>query len=582
MPSSTPLLPLNIDTPGVSGLTTHGSMTGDVGDWLLTAQNAIYDRDGKIAPRKLFRKMVATNVPTDTIYGTASPDSVSFYAFGENDIYYYNGTGPFTALSTLGNDGNAPGTMVRSGTWQCVQLGLKNYFFHAAKRAKVHDIVTNTFSDVTEAPLGTSIVHSAFGRLWAAPTSQTNQTLYWSVLLIGDDWNGAGSGSLLLSQYMSLGEGITAISDFNDYLLVFTDKQILIFQDPFTVPVDTSGTAGTAESMSLKDRIDGIGCIGRKLVVQVGEELIFLGQNGLNKLSKVIAEGGSNTLADVSLHIKEGLEGHINTAFNTLVYGVNLGNPSYEPEITWHPQFGFLFLSIPDTTNELPQYLIWMSKPTETGYSVTTWGGRQDTGARSEMIYGLQSSPFTNSLRGWLKTGLSENYTTDIGGLGTPQEVGYNGPVNYGTRFTAYDTNPHVEKYTFKMVSPWLSFGPQAETFIKILKRALIAYRTASNPYNVGQYSNYTATALDVKVKIRYDFGTSAREVTFTAPLVNPGAQSGYTDMIPHRIASLPLAGSGSLVQYEISAEISNPSHESFSVQRLSFQAKLGRVHQGI
>src|SRR5690606_11805580 len=129
------------------------------------------------------------------------------------------------------------------------------------------------------------------------------KTLYWSVLLDGEDWSGTGSGSLDLSSYLSTQEYITAIADFNKYLVVFTQRSILIFQDPFTVPVDSSGDPGTEPTISLKEQINGIGCVGKNAWTSVGEEIYFVDGSGLRRISRVLEEGGSNPIDPVCSHI---------------------------------------------------------------------------------------------------------------------------------------------------------------------------------------------------------------------------------------------------------------------------------------
>jgi hypothetical protein len=42
------------------------------------------------------------------------------------------------------------------------------------------------------------------------------------------------------------------------------------------------------------------------------------------------------------------------------------------------------------------------------------------------------------------------------------------------------------------------------------------------------------------------------------------------------------MSGSGSLVQWELSTWVDNPSHEAFAIQQAGFQFKAGRINQGI
>lgn len=564
-----PLLPLNLTAPGAAGLTAETSIAGDFQEWLFEANNAVYNAEGLLSPRQLFR------IPRPNYWG-AFPTLSEYYPVPVADKYFIGGVGKLydqadgTDLSTLANDGTVPGTWTLNREWQATYLNGKYYFFAESVAPKVYDPTVPAFSGITGAPLF-GIIHSAFGRLWASSEQSAITTLQWSLLLNGKNWTGAGTGSINLSSYMSSNEAITAITDFNGYLIVFTNKSIFIYQDPFLVPVDNSGTGGTPQTMTLKEHIKGTGCVGKFAWCHVGEELLFMSQNGLKSLSRVLAEGGAAPLKNICPQVTT-------QVIDSIKYQVGLSFNLTQVRLAYHPTMGFVTVETGSSISGV--FLLWINRPISEGaYPVTRWGLLQsdvdDNNVAGISLYGLHS------------TGSFDGRGPGITAIGvvldnTPT-VTYKGPVHYGM-YDLYTKDELEAETSFKMTikSAWLNFGDAQGPAVKIPKDMKLIYRTTQSPYPAGDPSGFTPTALTLGFKLRFDYSETPRNHSFTTPLVVQSEFNVSQQFAPHKITPLPLSGDGSLVQWELSGIINNRAHESFALQRTGFQAKLGRIHQGI
>ena len=559
------ILPLNLTSPGISGVTGITSMAGDVGDWLFKAQNAVYTKERNIAPRELFFQGPATSyvpIPVTTTYTGSTAGR--YFVYGAGAIYDNYGT----LLNSLPNGGGTTPVWADNVYWHVCFLNNKYFFFSAGYDPIVFDPFAGppTFYTIPTAPQ-VAICHAAFGRVWAASSIANSQTLYWSNLLDGTTWTGAGTGSLNLNTYLNNSEGIKAISDFNGYLLVFTSTDIIILENPFTVPTDSSGAAGTAETLKIKEVIQGTGCVSPVGAVQVGEELFFISKTGLMKMSQVVAAGGSNPITTVINQIATQMNEEIETL------SIEYAAISNQVELTYNSDMAMLMCNM----NYAKQYLVWLKFPLENGgYPVTTWG---DT---NENSYAFDRTYICGFYRTGGNLGFGPGATAwirifDVDGTTALYEgIGMYGHTEY--LYTNYEVCEPLG-FTWKITSPWLNFGNQQEFQTKILKRSLIFHRRPRAKFSPS-YTAYVPTDLEVNFRIRTDYNPVAYNFTFTATKqeFNPV----YTILPDIETQTIPIAGTGGLIQYEMSARITDPAHSYFAVQRLSFQAKLGRIQQGI
>ena len=132
------------------------------------------------------------------------------------------------------------------------------------------DLISNNAFYSGTVPQG-DIVVGGFGRLWVAGTSDNNDKIFFSDLLNGFAWDTGSSGSIDISKVWVAGQDrITALAIHNNFLIIFGERQILIYQG-----------ASDPATMSLADTISGIGCIARDSVQSTGADLLFLSDAGI-------------------------------------------------------------------------------------------------------------------------------------------------------------------------------------------------------------------------------------------------------------------------------------------------------------
>ncbi len=157
-----------------------------------------------------------------------------------------------------------------------------------------------------------NIVHSAFGRLWAqkADTGTGQNVIAYCDLLDETDWSSGGGEIDLMSNKGSVHTGfdtLTAISSFDGYLVAFLRDSIVIFDSP----EDPS-------SLVIEQIIQGIGCIARDSVQQVGNDVYFLSDAGVRSLKQVVFTADRVEMKELSKIVRKDLVESMNTPSGNL------------------------------------------------------------------------------------------------------------------------------------------------------------------------------------------------------------------------------------------------------------------------
>ena len=297
-----------IGAPGFKGLNTADSPVTQDPAFASIAENAVIDKFGRIAARKGLKKLTSSATPLGSSIGIEtifeyideSGDKVVLSA-GNNKI--------FTGTSTL-TDVTPSGYTPTANNWKIVNFNNHVYFFQRDHESLLGtdesgSFVLEAFSSHAHAT-GTAPqaneACAAFGRLWVADVAGNKHTLFFSDLLNGHAWSGGSSGSLDLTTVFPEGfDEIVALKEFNDFLVIFCKRSILLY----------SG-ASSPSSMTLSDTITGIGCIARDSVQSIGTDLIFLSNSGVRSLGRIIQEK-SNPIGNVSKNVKDTLMESVNS-----------------------------------------------------------------------------------------------------------------------------------------------------------------------------------------------------------------------------------------------------------------------------
>ena len=319
-----------IGAPGFKGLNTQDSPVTQDPAFASIAENAVIDKFGRIAARKGLKKITDSATPLgssdgiETIfeYVDESGDKVVFSA-GNNKV--------FTGTTTL-TDVTPSGYTPTANNWKIVNFNNHAYFFQRG-----HE------------PLICNEACAAFDRLWVADVTGNKHTLFFSDSLNGHAWTGGSSGSLDLTTVFPEGfDEIVAIREFNNFLVIFCKRSILIY----------SGAASPS-SMTLSDVITGIGCIARDSVQAIGTDLIFLSDSGLRSLGRTIQEK-SNPIGNVSKNVRD-----------TMMISVDAETKNIKS--VYSPEESFYLLFLPTS---LEVFVFDMRGTLEDGsYRATTWVG---------------------------------------------------------------------------------------------------------------------------------------------------------------------------------------------------------------
>jgi hypothetical protein len=290
---------VSIVAPGFAGLNTQDSSVALPKEFALRAENAVIDQYGRIAARKGW-----DNVNTTSGFNGEEPSLIF-------EIVKADGT---TVIGSIGDKkiftGTTTLTQVYSDAtwtaqnWKTVNFNSHTYFFQRDHDPLLYDHAGNTWQKMSAhasysgtVPLANEVL-AAYGRLWVADTTTDKKTVTWSDSLIGHKWNGGTHGSISIETVLTNGsDSITALAAFNGLLIIFCKKSTIIYSGAESDPTT---------SLQLVEVIDGVGCIARDSVQDVGSDIFFLSDTGVRSLGRTIQEK-SGPLFDVSRNVRDDL-----------------------------------------------------------------------------------------------------------------------------------------------------------------------------------------------------------------------------------------------------------------------------------
>jgi hypothetical protein len=411
-----PLQSINLVAPAFKGINDEDSPLAQDPSFAEIADNAIIDKRGRLGARKGINLITTdkTELGSDRIHRIH---------------YFYDQTGNEKLFSTGNNkilSGDAtlvdetPATYtITANNWKMVNFNDYCYFFQRGYEPLVYSNALGAvtpMSSVTGASVSANqYCHealAAFGRLWCVGTTNNKTTIYWSDLLIGHSWTGGSSGSIDVSKAWPDGaDEVRALAAHNNSLIIFGEHSIIVY-----------GGANSPANMAITDTVAGLGCICRNSVQHIGTDVLFLSHGGLRSVGRVIQEK-SMPLSDLSRNVKNQL--------STLI--ANRADPTNS---VYSPENSFYLLTFPAENTTLCFDL--RGKLENGSYRVTRW----------------PSSKF----EAWHRKDDGTLYTGTSNGIGT-----YLGYQDEG------------EAYTFKYVSPGLTFGDPSKTkFLKKLRPTIV------------------------------------------------------------------------------------------------------------
>lgn len=297
------ITPFSISAPGFYGLNLQDSPVDLEPNYALIANNCIIDKYGRIAARMGWASVNTSNTelgsnPVSTLGEVVETSgTTTIVAAGNGYLYKLSGT----TLTTLTYGGGGSTPTISADNWQFCQLNGVGIFWQSGQDPLIYDpaVSTTTYRRLSEKSGSAGTIYqcntaiSAYGRIWAADISTNKNTVYWSDVLTPHIWSGGSSGSLNLhGVWPKGGDNIVALAAHNNQLIIFGERQTLIYTG-----------ADTPSSMTLSDAVDSIGCIARDSIQNTGTDLIFLSDSGVRSLARTIQEK-SAPLRDISLNVR--------------------------------------------------------------------------------------------------------------------------------------------------------------------------------------------------------------------------------------------------------------------------------------
>lgn len=297
-----PLQSATIAAPGFFGLNTQESSVTLAAGFALQAENCVIDTYGRLGARKGWKYVTtgSSNLNLKGAHRFVDIDGTETI-ISWSDTAFYKGTTTLTSVTVTTDN------TLDAGNWQAATLNDKAYFFQRGKKAMVYDPVSGNITDVEDetgydgtCPQGNTVL-SAYGRIWVADTSTDKVTLYWSDLLDGAKWGSGSAGSIDLSAILVKGnDEIVGLGAQNGQLVVFLRSNIVIFDDA------SSDASFDPATLRLVEVVNRVGCVARDSIQNTGLDILFLSEDGLRSLGRVIQEK-SLPMRDLSKNIRDDL-----------------------------------------------------------------------------------------------------------------------------------------------------------------------------------------------------------------------------------------------------------------------------------
>ena len=297
---------INVAAPGFSGLNTQDSPLGLGLEWASVADNCVVDKFGRIAARRGFQQITANpeilgGNPIETLGSFTDEAGVEYlFACGNNAIY----------LQTLPTGDLVPLTLpldyvISANNWDFAPLNDEFFFVQAGQAPLKFAPAVDATALVAWTELPTAIdgfpdagfpncITAGFGRIWTGDYDSDKSIVAYSALLDGDNYS-VDAGFFDLEAFWPSGyDRVTALKAWNNFMVMFGERSILVYQ---------IGDAGPTTSARLADTIEGIGCIARDSVVPDGQDVLFVDATGVRSLGRTIQEK-SVPIGDLSYNVR--------------------------------------------------------------------------------------------------------------------------------------------------------------------------------------------------------------------------------------------------------------------------------------
>ena len=338
---------ISVVAPGNQGLNTELSPFQANQDFALRAENAVIDRVGRLSSREAFADHVTSsnivgnydivrvttlesdNIDDEVVFGIAGKGRIvrnkSVTAAGMGSATSFDlGLTDFTEYVGVVVDGDAvkevPAVSPRNGLANCQLVPFKDSIyifskgeapmvFSGGSATKLSDapnyLPPQTDSGVISQELDGDVACAAYGRLWVSGVGGDYDTIYYSDLLIPEQWYDGKApptdaqntaGIINVAEYWPTGgDKIQGIAAHNGFLIVFGRHSVLIYSG-------AQGDPAAEDGLKLEDAIRDVGLVNQDAMCNIGSDHLFVDSLGVRALGRVIQEK-SSPLAEPSLNV---------------------------------------------------------------------------------------------------------------------------------------------------------------------------------------------------------------------------------------------------------------------------------------
>lgn len=561
-----PLQSLLVRAPAFEGLNTEDSPLGQNLNFAQSADNAVIDRLGRLGSRLAFAKDTVT---IDVTYGDAGNDVVrtekevtqigggdingkyiilcivKVTQFGADNVVlqedYFACRRDGDTLTELSLPPGIPG-QAQVGRAKIIYFNDKLYIFSRGNPALIYDDSADALTFMSAEPnwlppqddtgnlaneLDGDIVLSAYGRLWVAGVGDDYNKIYYSDLLIANQWydgkttqtDSQNTGGLIdVSEFWpNGGDRIVALAAHNNFLIVFGRESILVYANA------ASGDPAAADGIFLQDSLMNLGSVGRDAVVNTGNDVLFVDDSGIRSFGRTIQEK-SVPIGDISRNVRGDIRRVIGESDQERV------------TLSYWPAESVIVCLFPDTAQA---FVASANAPSSTGgLKMTKW-----------------NRCFFNKMHYFENQGVTGIYLAG--------NTDQNGLLEY-TGYTEWNERP----FTFKYSSMPLDFGhPAHDKFLRSIDYTIFSLFEETNAtarwgYD-GNLTRKKAIGIDALIPAYYNEATFG-DTTFGA--------SGST-IRRYRVNT---RGSGSMARIGLDIQILG---NEVSVQEINVQTLLGRIN---
>jgi hypothetical protein len=502
------LTPFSVVAPGSYGLNTKLAGLEIGPQWCLTSRNCALSDQGTVSARKGWSPFAGVS----QLSGEPDPRTIHEYIDNGNSsrIIWSAGNKIYEGTSSVSAVTGA--VSPTADNWKFVNFNGKVVGVQAGH----NPIVKSDGGDFAEIAFDASPTDpiealSAWGRVWYVEGDA--QTIKYSDLLQEDTINGGSSGVINMYTVWSNGtDEIVGIQEFNNYLVIFGRKQVVLY----------AGGEDPNNSLRIVDIINNTGCIARDSIQNIGNDILFLGEEGIISLARNIQAGGdvrSLPLANLADNVSDFLS------------QFSLSEPSQNIKSCYKADDGFYLITFP--TSKITFYLNIRYQTPDKKARIFTW-------------YDINP------------TALAVDRQDNV----------YIGKPGYLARYIDYSDNG--EPYNMQFKTGWISGEGEVGTSNKIFKQAVITIKG-------GYGSRITLDWGFDFLPTSYDSENNAVEILVDPSEYNVGEYSTaeYSRINPVSQVLYRMSGSGKSVQFGIETEITGAE---LNIQKADLYLKGGKI----